>query len=228
MKACENADAKTDPDMEADKAMEDLMEENVSGMPAEKTESPEEAKKKKMKAIAREILSNSLFLLVVLVLTLLIVKYVGQRTVVVGDSMETTLQNGDNLIVDKIGYRFHDPERFDVIVFPFEYKDETYYIKRIIGLPGETVRIDDDGNIYINDVILEEHFGAETMIDPGLAYGGITLGENQYFVLGDNRNHSSDSRVPSVGLIEKEDIIGRAWILLFPLNKFGKIPHTVE
>lgn len=228
MKACENADAKTDPDMEADKAMEDLMEENVSGMPAEKTESPEEAKKKKMKAIAREILSNSLFLLVVLVLTLLIVKYVGQRTVVVGDSMETTLQNGDNLIVDKIGYRFHDPERFDVIVFPFEYKDETYYIKRIIGLPGETVRIDDDGNIYINDVILEEHFGAETMIDPGLAYGGITLGENQYFVLGDNRNHSSDSRVPSVGLIEKEDIIGRAWIRLFPLNKFGKIPHTVE
>ncbi|MCR5129480.1 MAG: signal peptidase I [Lachnospiraceae bacterium] len=181
-----------------------------------------------MKAIAREILSNSLFLLVVLVLTLLIVKYVGQRTVVVGDSMETTLQNGDNLIVDKIGYRFHDPERFDVIVFPFEYKDETYYIKRIIGLPGETVRIDDDGNIYINDVILEEHFGAETIIDPGLAYGGITLGENQYFVLGDNRNHSSDSRVPSVGLIEKEDIIGRAWIRLFPLSKLGKIPHTVE
>lgn len=217
-----------DPDMEAEKAMEDLMEENVSGGPAEKTESPEEAKKKKMKAIAREILSNSLFLLVVLVLTLLIVKYVGQRTVVVGDSMETTLQNGDNLIVDKIGYRFHDPERFDVIVFPFEYKDETYYIKRIIGLPGETVRIDDDGNIYINDVILEEHFGAETMIDPGLAYGGITLGENQYFVLGDNRNHSSDSRVPSVGLIEKEDIIGRAWIRLFPLSKFGKIPHTME
>lgn len=208
--------------------MEDLMEENVTEVPAEKPESPEEAKKKKMKAIAREILSNSLFLLVVLVLTLLIVKYVGQRTVVVGDSMETTLQNGDNLIVDKIGYRFHDPERFDVIVFPFEYKDETYYIKRIIGLPGETVRIDDDGIIYINGEILEENFGAETMIDPGLAYGGITLGENQYFVLGDNRNHSSDSRVPSVGLIEKDDIIGRAWIRLFPLNKFGKIPHTVE
>lgn len=208
--------------------MEELMEENVNDTPEEKPESEEEARKKKIKAIAREILSNSLFLLVVLVMTLLIVKYVGQRTVVVGDSMETTLQDGDNLIVNKIGYRFHDPERFDVIVFPFEYKDETYYIKRIIGLPGETVRIDDDGNIYINDVILEENFGAETMIDPGLAYGGITLGENQYFVLGDNRNHSSDSRVPSVGLIEKEDIIGKAWIRLFPLKKFGTIPHTVE
>ena len=208
--------------------MEELMDENVNETPEEKPESEEEARKKKIKAIAREILSNSLFLLVVLVMTLLIVKYVGQRTVVVGDSMETTLQDGDNLIVNKIGYRFHDPERFDVIVFPFEYKDETYYIKRIIGLPGETVRIDDDGNIYINDVILEENFGAETMIDPGLAYGGITLGENQYFVLGDNRNHSSDSRVPSVGLIEKEDIIGKAWIRLFPLKKFGTIPHTVE
>ena len=208
--------------------MEELMEENVNDTPEEKPESEEEARKKKIKAIAREILSNSLFLLVVLVMTLLIVKYVGQRTVVVGDSMETTLQDGDNLIVNKIGYRVHDPERFDVIVFPFEYKDETYYIKRIIGLPGETVRIDDDGNIYINDVILEENFGAETMIDPGLAYGGITLGENQYFVLGDNRNHSSDSRVPSVGLIEKEDIIGKAWIRLFPLKKFGTIPHTVE
>lgn len=185
---------------------------------------PEE-RKKRSKAVAKEILSNSLFLLVVLILTLLIVKYVGQRTVVVGDSMEYTLQNGDNLIVDKISYRFGDPKRFDVIVFPFEYKDETYYIKRIIGLPGETVRIDNDGNIFINEMLLEEHFGAEVIKDPGLASGGITLGENQYFVLGDNRNHSSDSRTPSVGLIDRDHIIGRAWVRIFPLNKFGGIKH---
>ena len=185
---------------------------------------PEE-RKKHSRAVAKEILSNSLFLLVVLIMTLLIVKYVGQRTVVVGDSMENTLPNGDNLIVDKISYRFGDPKRFDVIVFPFEYKDETYYIKRIIGLPGETVRIDNDGNIYINEMLLEEHFGAEVIKDPGLAYGGITLGEDQYFVLGDNRNHSSDSRTPSVGLIERDHIIGRAWVRIFPLNKFGGIKH---
>ncbi len=86
---------------------------------------PEE-RKKHSRAVAKEILSNSLFLLVVLIMTLLIVKYVGQRTVVVGDSMENTLQNGDNLIVDKISYRFGDPKRVDVIVFPFEYKDEAY------------------------------------------------------------------------------------------------------
>ena len=180
-------------------------------------------KKKRTRAIAREILSNSLFLLVVLILTLLIVKYVGQRTVVVGDSMETTLQNNDNLIVDKITYRFKDPQRFDVIVFPFEYKDETYYIKRIIGLPGETVRIDNEGVIYINDQRLEEDYGAEVIKDPGLAYGGITLGDDEYFVLGDNRNHSSDSRTPSVGLIKRDAIIGRAWIRIFPLKKFGGI-----
>ena len=180
-------------------------------------------KKKRTRAIAREILSNSLFLLVVLIFTLLIVKYVGQRTVVVGDSMETTLQNNDNLIVDKITYRFKDPQRFDVIVFPFEYKDETYYIKRIIGLPGETVRIDNEGVIYINDQRLEEDYGAEVIKDPGLAYGGITLGDDEYFVLGDNRNHSSDSRTPSVGLIKRDAIIGRAWIRIFPLKKFGGI-----
>ncbi|MBR1471434.1 MAG: signal peptidase I [Lachnospiraceae bacterium] len=175
-------------------------------------------KKRRAAAIGREILSNSLFLLVVLVITLLLVKYVGQRTVVVGESMEHTLQNGDNLIVDKISYRFRDPQRFDIIVFPFEYKDETYYIKRIIGLPGETVRIDAAGTIYINDEVLTENYGAEVMSDPGMAAGGITLGEDQYFVLGDNRNHSSDSRTPAVGLIQKDHIIGRAWIRIYPLN----------
>ncbi len=137
--------------------------------------------------------------------------------------METTLQNNDNLIVDKITYRFKDPQRFDVIVFPFEYKDETYYIKRIIGLPGETVRIDNEGVIYINEQRLEEDYGAEVITDPGMAYGGITLGDDEYFVLGDNRNHSSDSRTPSVGLIKRDAIIGRAWIRIFPLKKFGGI-----
>ena len=89
--------------------------------------------KSRARAVVKEILSNSLFLLVVLVVTLLLVKYVGQRTVVVGESMEHTLSNGDSLIVDKISYRFRDPKRFEIIVFPFEYKEETYYIKRIIG-----------------------------------------------------------------------------------------------
>ena len=77
--------------------------------------------------------------------------------------MENTLHNGDNLIVDKLSYRFHDPERFDIIVFPFQFQDNTYYIKRIIGLPGETVQIMDDGSIYINGEKLEENYGMEVI-----------------------------------------------------------------
>ena len=183
----------------------------------------ERKKKKRQKALLKEILGNSLFLLAVFLITLCLVKFVGQRTVVVGSSMESTLQDGDNLIVDKISYDFKDPERFDIIVFPFSYESGTYYIKRIIGLPGETVRIDDDGNIFINNELLEEHYGREVITDPGIAEDGIVLGENQYFVLGDNRNHSSDSRTSAVGLIQKERIIGKAWIRIYPFNKFGSV-----
>lgn len=81
-------------------------------------------------------------MLVVLVLTYLVITFVGQRTQVSGSSMETTLSDEDNLIVDKISYRFSEPKRFDIIVFPFEYEEDTYYIKRIIGMPGERVQID--------------------------------------------------------------------------------------
>ena len=95
-----------------------------------------------MKQILKEVLGTSIYLLVVLALTYLVIAFVGQRTVVHGQSMENTLEDGDNLIVDKITYRFHEPNRFDVIVFPYEYTANTYYIKRVIGLPGETVMID--------------------------------------------------------------------------------------
>lgn len=182
-------------------------------------------KKKKGNTILKEILANSLYLLVVLVLTLLIVKYVGQRTVVVGHSMEPTLSDNDNLIVDKISYRFRDPERFDIVVFPFEYEKDTYYIKRIIGLPGERVRIDELGNIYINDELLEENYGAEVIENPGLAFEEITLAEDEYFVLGDNRNNSSDSRSPAVGNVKRDRIIGRAWLRIYPFNSIGFVKH---
>ena len=92
-------------------------------------------------------------------------------------------------------------------------------------MPGETVRIDGDGNIYINDEVLEESYGKEVMQSPGRAYEEITLAEDEYFVLGDNRNHSSDSREPSVGNIRRQNIIGRAWIRIWPLGKFGVLKH---
>lgn len=173
----------------------------------------------------RESVSFILYLIVIVVLTFLMIRYVGQRTRVDGSSMENTLTNGDNLIVDKISYRFHEPERFDIIVFPYQYKEDTYFIKRIIGMPGETVQITDKGEILINGEELVESYGREVIKDPGLASDPITLGEDEYFVMGDNRNYSKDSRFPDVGNIRRADIIGKAWLRIYPFDKIGFIRH---
>ena len=190
-----------------------------------KKDSDIKKKKKSKKSGMNKFLADSLYILAVLILAVLFVKYVGQRTTVIGSSMEPTLSDGDNLIVDKLTYRISDPKRFDVIVFPFQYEEGTYYIKRIIGLPGETVRIDENGNIYINGNILTENYGAAVITDPGLAINDVVVGEDEYFVLGDNRNHSSDSRTQAVGLIKREDILGRAWLRIFPFKKIGFVKH---
>ncbi|MBD8931095.1 MAG: signal peptidase I [Ruminococcus sp.] len=178
----------------------------------------------KKRSILGELLSWLIYIVIVVILSLGIITFIGQRTKVSGHSMETTLSDGDNLIVDKISYRFRDPERFEIIVFPFQYEEHTYYIKRIIGLPGETVQVI-DGYVYINGEVLDENYGLEVMDDPGIAAEPITLGEDEYFVLGDNRNHSSDSRDPSVGVLHRDDIMGRAWIRIWPFDKFGVIKH---
>ncbi len=177
------------------------------------------------KNMVKETISFILYIALVFLITYLVIHYVGQRTQVSGTSMEYTLSDGDNLIVDKISYRFKKPERFDIIVFPYQYEENTYYIKRIIGLPGETVQIDEDGNIYIDGEVLEESYGREVIQDPGQAIEPIKLGEDDYFVLGDNRNASADSREPSVGVIHGKDIIGRAWLRIFPFDKMGFIKH---
>lgn len=175
-------------------------------------------------SLKREIISTIVYLLAVVALTFLFVQFVGQRTHVNGDSMNATLEDGDNLIVDKISYRFTDPERFDIIVFPYQYQENTYYIKRIVGMPGETVQVQ-DGMIYIDGEVLEESYGKEVMQYAGIASDPITLGEDEYFVLGDNRNNSSDSRDPSVGNIKEDQIVGKAFIRIWPLNKFGILKH---
>ena len=179
-----------------------------------------------MKKFLKEVLSSSIYILVVLLLTFLIVKYVAVRTEVIGPSMEPTLYNEDNLIVQKFTYHFTDPERFDVVVFPFKHGERTYYIKRVIGLPGETVQVK-DGEVYINGELLGETYGLEQIEEgkEGIAIDPITLGKDEYFVLGDNRNHSSDSRDPSVGILTKDDLIGRAWVRIWPLDSIGVIPH---
>ncbi len=190
----------------------------------QKTEGPEDAREGK-RGMVQETASFILYIAIVFLLTYLVIHYVGQRTQVSGMSMEYTLSDGDNLIVDKISYRFHKPERFDIIVFPYQHEENTYYIKRIIGLPGETVQIGEDGTIFIDGEELEESYGREAIQDPGAAREPVALADGEYFVLGDNRNASSDSRDPNVGVIKGKDIIGRAWLRIFPFHKFGFVKH---
>lgn len=177
------------------------------------------------RSVVKSLISWILYLAVLVGIAFLLVHFVGQRTEVIGSSMEHTLYDGDNIIVDKISYRFHEPERFDVIVFPYQHEEDTHYIKRVIGLPGESVRIDKEGTIFINGEELQESYGSEVIKSPGLAAEEILLGTDEYFVLGDNRNASADSRDPQVGNVKRDTIVGKAWLRIWPLNKIEFIRH---
>ena len=193
-----------------------MTDEKISG---------ETAEKKKETDGLRELGGWIVYILFIVLVTWLIVTFVGQRTKVDGHSMEPTLSDGDHLIVDKISYRFHDPARYDIIVFPYRHAENVYYIKRIIGLPGETIQVK-DGCVYINgQKRTDEHYGAEVMEDPGIAAQPIQLKDDEYFVLGDNRNHSSDSREASVGVLTRDQLIGKAWVRIFPFDSIGVIRH---
>lgn len=199
--------------------------EEINRKPAKHKEEKEHKDHGKANRIVKELISWIIYLVLLLAVAFVVVTYVGQRTQVIGESMEHTLTDGDNIIVDKISYRFRDPQRFDVIVFPYLHEEDTHYIKRIIGLPGESVRIDTEGVIYINGEELQESYGSEVIKDPGLAAQEIQLGDDEYFVMGDNRNHSADSRDPQIGNIKRDYITGRAWLRIWPLKKIGFIRH---
>ena len=173
-----------------------------------------------MKEIIKELAGWLLYIVLIIALTWIVVTFVGQRTEVSGSSMETTLSDKDQLIVDKMTYRFRDPKRYDIVVFPYQYQDNTYYIKRIIGLPGEKVQIL-SGMVYIDGMRLDEHYGNEIMENPGIAEEPLTLGEDEYFVLGDNRNNSEDSRFASVGMVKRKNVVGKVWMVIEPFDSFG-------
>lgn len=175
-------------------------------------------------SIVRDILELFVYLAVVLIVTYLIVHFVGVRVVVNGESMSPTLTNKDNLIVEKLTYRFSDPKRYDIIVFPYPENPKKHYIKRIIGLPGETVQII-DGYVYIDGERLDESYGSEVINSAGIAASPVVLGSDEYFVLGDNRNNSEDSRYAAVGNIHRDQITGRAWVRIWPLSSFGVLQH---
>jgi signal peptidase I len=140
---------------------------------------------------------------------------------ITGDSMLPNFRDGQYLFVDKVTYRLSDPARGDVIVFRYPRDQKEDFIKRIIGLPGETVEIK-DGLVYVNNVSLTEpYLHGQTTLD--YATEKVTLGVDQYFVLGDNRNHSSDSRL--WGPISRSNIIGRALLCYWPPGSWHLVPH---
>ncbi len=137
--------------------------------------------------------------------------------------MENTLHDGDNLIIDKISYRFFKPKRFEIIVLKYPQNMKKKFVKRIIGLPNEKIQII-GSDIYINDKKLKENFGKEKIKDAGIANKAIKLKNNEYFVLGDNRNNSTDSRSPDVGIIKFKLILGKIRFRIFPFNEVRIFP----
>ena len=175
----------------------------------------------------KKIMTNALVVMICIAAAFLVssivTNFVAHPTKVEGESMETTLTDGDTVIIQKLSYYFGTPDRYDVVIFPI-YNSKTYFIKRVIGLPGETVQIE-EGKVYINGKELEDDiYGKDEYIDdPGDAGEPITLASDEYFVLGDNRNMSTDSRSSYVGVIKKRNIAGKAWRRVLPFSKSGKV-----
>ena len=179
----------------------------------------------KLPYIFRSIKDAFIYLIISLIIILAIRFFVVQHVRVEGTSMEPTLHDGQHLLLEKLSYRFKDVERFDIIVFrPYYDEKDTFYVKRVVGLPGETVQIKDN-IIYINDKPLVDKYGENTFTDGKMAEKKIQLGDDDYFVLGDNREVSKDSREEEVGLLNEESIVGRVWLSIYPTDKMGLVEH---
>lgn len=177
--------------------------------------SPEEQAKSRLRGFL-EILIE---LVIVAAVVFLVLRFVAFRSVVQGDSMNATLQNGDNLVVERVSYYFHEPRRYDIVVFrvPDDERKREHYIKRVIGLPGETVEIS-AGKVWIDGAVLEDDVYGKEAINRD--FGPVTVPKGEVFVLGDNRNDSNDSR--RIGTISGKRILGRVLVRFWPLNAMRK------
>lgn len=166
-------------------------------------------KKKLSTSTIREIISWIFGIFVSVFIAFVLITSVGVQTSVIGVSMEPELYNGQKILINRFVYKVTSPKKDDVIVFlPNGNQNAHYYVKRVVAIPGETVQIK-GGRLYVNGVLQEDEF--DKMADAGIAENELKLGDDEYFVLGDNRNNSEDSRSGNLGAISKSTIIGKAW-----------------
>lgn len=150
-----------------------------------------------------------------------LVWYFGQKVSVIGDSMNPQLENGDITLINRLVYDVRKPKRGEVIAFkPNGNENSHYYIKRVIGLPGETIEYV-DGEILIDGEAIEEDYNTTKIEELGLLEEPITLGKEEYFVLGDDRQNSEDSRMANVGNVKQSEIAGKVWLVVSPMKHFG-------
>tara|TARA_A100001015_G_C15044538_1_gene742594 strand:- start:7393 stop:7974 length:582 start_codon:yes stop_codon:yes gene_type:complete len=169
----------------------------------------------KSKHVFLYLLAELIELIVVIGPTVLVIKaYVIQSSLVFSGSMIPTMQVRDRLIVNKFIFHFKAPQRGDIILFDSPYKDGKEYVKRCIGLPGETVEIR-DGQVFINQTAI--FFPGVTILQDTTNYDPVQIPEGHYFALGDNRSNSADSRI--WGFVPRTDLIGKAWFTFWPLNR---------
>lgn len=174
--------------------------------------------KKKMNRLIKSAFDFVVNALVVIALAWFCVYGFADKTKIFGQSMQPLIYSGETVWIDKISYELVKPARYDVIFF--HLNDGRENIKRIIGLPGETVQIK-DGLVYVNDSVISNRFANANL--SGLATQSVFLGANEYFVLGDNRDSSEDSRFESVGNVNKEDIVGKVWLRVSPITRIGLV-----
>ncbi|MDD6482905.1 MAG: signal peptidase I [Lachnospiraceae bacterium] len=160
---------------------------------------------------------------IVIVIAYTLVSFFGQRTSVVGNAMADTLVNDEQIFMNRFVYMLTGPKQGDVIVFlPNGNEKSHYYVRRVIACPGDTVWIH-DGAVYVNGEIYNEEIAVASIENPGLAEEEMKLGADEYFVLGDNRNNSEDSRLANIGNVKKEYIIGKAWFYFKNITNMGLI-----
>lgn len=173
-----------------------------------------EKKKRISREMIRDIFSTLFCCFAAVLVAFVVVFSMGMKISVIGVSMEPALYNGHEVLVNRFLYKMMSPGRGDVIVFlPNGNPNSHYYLKRVIGLPGEKIQIL-NGYVYINGELLEEDESYDIIADPGIAETEITLESDEYFVLGDNRNASEDSRSGNIGPVKKDTITGKAWFYI--------------